>query len=115
MAPYGASEAVQSTVRSSEATLKGILQVFLNVFSKVNPNRSLGEACRNLGKYAIAAASSAAPLVGIGVDMWSRLPKHRSAEETTTRSLARGDNAIKSTPEAIHTLYKSQACGYDST
>ena len=42
MAPYGASEAVQSTVRSSEATLKGILQVFLNVFSKVNPNRSLG-------------------------------------------------------------------------
>ena len=42
MAPYGASEAAQSTVRSSEATLKGILKGFLNVFSKVTPDRSLG-------------------------------------------------------------------------
>ena len=106
MAPYGASEAVQSTVRSSEATLKGILQVFLNVFSKVNPNRSLGGGVSQSWQISIAAALSAARLVGMGVDMWSRLPKHRSAQETTTRSLARGDNAIKSTPEAIHTLYK---------
>ena len=34
-APYGASEVVQSTVRRSEATLKGILKVLLQVFSKV--------------------------------------------------------------------------------
>ena len=34
MAPYGAGEVVQSTVRSSEATLKGILKVFLKVFLK---------------------------------------------------------------------------------
>ena len=40
MAPYGASEVVQSTVRSSEATLKEILKVFLKVFLQVQPSQA---------------------------------------------------------------------------
>ena len=35
MAPYGASEVVQSTVRSSEATLKGIMKGIIKVFLPV--------------------------------------------------------------------------------
>ena len=40
MAPYGACEVVQSTVRSSEATLKGISMVFFKLFLKVQPSKA---------------------------------------------------------------------------
>ena len=40
MAPYAACEVVQSTVRSGEATLKGILKVFLKVCLKVQPSKA---------------------------------------------------------------------------
>ena len=80
-------------------------RICLMCFRRLRRTEAWGAASRNLSKYVIAASLSAARFASMNIDMWSRLPTHRSAEETTTRSLARGENAIESTLEALHTLH----------